>query len=418
MGEGHGSARVDAWAGHVTFALPATPRADTISVPDYASLTDALAAAASGDTVLVTAETVHVTTDQIDIPAGVCLRSLNGRDAHTIYVPQYGIKFAPDVTDPEPSIPEGFTIHDATSGASVKFRNNPDARALDNRIVSLAGGAFSVGGGGGVIHGNEMLCAPFALDRALDINTGAETYLEISSNVILCPGLGLSVYDEKVGSAYVEFRNNTIVHPGYVTQACSWSFVDDVIVVSHNILYGFWIDCYDLSGGASGFSMDYNCIWFSGSSPETDCDLYSWPGNFEADPLFCDISGPSSLDLRLRPDSPCLHGGEGGSLIGALGAGCGVVHVDEAGRAATSLGLRVIPAPVVGRASIAFDESHAGRSAFITIYDVTGRLVVELEAEHSPVTWIRRGKDGTPGVYFVELRASTGARNVQRIVAR
>jgi hypothetical protein len=81
-------------------------------------------------------------------------------------------------------------------------------------------------------------------------------------------------------------------------------------------------------------------VGFSGNSIETSCNVY-WDnplGNtsgfqpdstdLEADPLFCDVD---ANDFRVSAASPCLPGNGHPScteLIGAWGAGCGVVAVD------------------------------------------------------------------------------------------
>jgi hypothetical protein len=44
------------------------------------------------------------------------------------------------------------------------------------------------------------------------------------------------------------------------------------------------------------------------------------PGNFAADPLFCDAA---ALDFTLQADSPCAPGGSACGLVGAEDVGCG-----------------------------------------------------------------------------------------------
>lgn len=68
----------------------------------------------------------------------------------------------------------------------------------------------------------------------------------------------------------------------------------------------------------------YNDVWGNGDDvgPGSECEqeILGYNGNISDDPLFC---APSLGDFTVGEDSPCLAAGEGGSDIGAFGAGCG-----------------------------------------------------------------------------------------------
>ncbi len=65
-------------------------------------------------------------------------------------------------------------------------------------------------------------------------------------------------------------------------------------------------------------------IYISGGNAlVTFCDVESGQagtGNIDSDPMFC---GAGDIDFTIDSDSPCMHGGLNGCIMGAFGPGCG-----------------------------------------------------------------------------------------------
>lgn len=106
--------------------------------------------------------------------------------------------------------------------------------------------------------------------------------------------------------------------------------VTDIMTHPDHCIVGRTIDGYGIvcEAAASSFCSDY---WANDLGPGGSwfCSYDEQYGNISVDPGFCD---PAIGDFGLRKDSPCVpgnHGGYGCDVIGARGVGCGWVSVEK-----------------------------------------------------------------------------------------
>lgn len=170
----------------------------------------------------------------------------------------------------------------------------------------------------------------------------------------------------------------------------------------------------------------YTC-WFQGkeSLPEGS----DGPGNFRADPLFCEYpSWPEDTPYEawLEPESPCIGTGLGGENIGARYGICGVTGVDDpAIWESPSSAFRAWPNPASGYVMIELESEVSAGSAF-EVVDALGRRVATIPGPSvtgvSTLAWDTRDAAGhavPSGAYFVRLVApsSDGRQDAgQRVV--
>jgi hypothetical protein len=201
------------------------------------------------------------------------------------------------------------------------------------------------------------------------------------------------------------FKNNTFDTSGIVTDVI-WGFPTDFTwVFINNIING--VSCQDHTPPDS-LEFRHNDAWPYPWPPDPECA--PGPGNFFADPLFCD---EIEEDFRLEPESPCLGAGENGEDIGARIGVCWdpAAVGGERGRGGGQGLLAPEPNPSSGPVKLSW-EGDAGRDVEVDVLDVRGRLVRRLSgAGHGPILWDGRdagGREVPGGIYF--LRVLTGGR--------
>lgn len=140
------------------------------------------------------------------------------------------------------------------------------------------------------------------------------------------------------------------------------------------------------------------------------------PGDFLADPLFCDALGG---DFRVSSDSP-LSDRPGCGPIGALGVGCAVATRADAGFRI----VQVSPSPAAGPLRIDFTLPTPA-DVTIEVFDVQGRMIATpARGPHSAgrhtVEWSGRTASGTAaaGIYLVRYRFPGGHDDRRLVLAR
>lgn len=158
------------------------------------------------------------------------------------------------------------------------------------------------------------------------------------------------------------------------------------------------LSCSDLYGNAGG-------DWTGVIADQLDVN-----GNFTAHPRFCDLAVGL---LTLGSNSPCLPENNAcGTLVGALGEGCGAVSVESLPGAAAPVVLAgCYPNPFNPSTNIRFALAAPAR-VDLAVFDVGGRSICRLvpglmlEAGEYERIWDGRDASGrvcSSGVYFLRL---------------
>ena len=170
------------------------------------------------------------------------------------------------------------------------------------------------------------------------------------------------------------------------------------------------------SSFGSGSHIISTIIWFGSIYTMGEnynyCDIQGgWPsgtGNINADPLFCNsIVG----DYHIAANSPCLGTGQGGTTIGALSQGCGVI-VDVENQLVLPtqyILLENYPNPFNPSTTIKISIPLA---SFVTlkVFDIRGIELKRLISGHLNAgehSYIWNAKDYSSGTYFVKLQTDT-----------
>ncbi len=316
-------------------ARAATITVDDSGGADFMTIGDALAAAATGDTVLV-ADGTYTGPDnrQMDFDAkNIVLVSVNGAASTTIDC--QGISFAFDITagvDSTAAI-QGFTIANsngeisgggiwvshsnprildcvfancgnASNGAGVELRDTPPIVVSGCTFISNS----ATYRGGAVFAGDSFVTIEGCLFCDNTVAT-TETHYSYGGGAIFFDNGAATALVRNctfAGNAAANGQASAILHTeGTVTvENCifsfgsGWSAVTGTCTVSHSVVFG--------NLGAGGDSLE--------------CYHHE---NLVVDPLFCEMAAD---DYTLCANSPCLPGSSQnpwGEPVGALGSGCG-----------------------------------------------------------------------------------------------
>jgi hypothetical protein len=395
--------------------------AATIHVPgDYATISEALAVAVSGDIVLL-AEGLHYESNQVNMRAGV--RLIGAGTYETVKVRIRGIRVVwPAEGDSSLTAIENIhfeSIDDATPILAV--RGNPFTTVRNCRFYTNQAIVFQ---GGGKFEHNWVI-KPDVFDEedsfaVIEGVWGVPGELYVAWNEFLLGSGGLVIHPrEWVTKA--EIDHNTFVYPGWPPFPTPGYFDYGAAEfrVSNNIFWGVEHICSDFGELGGSIVYDYNCFWPWINWPQFDCHL--GVGGFEANPLFCDIGDPWFWDWRLDPNSPCIGTGEGGTNIGAREIGCKLVPVlppPDGDYPAAPLGLTLLmPNPFTPPLRVRCAVPPPGVRGRVDVFDPAGRQVRTLadgwlRGDMNSWTWDGRGISGDPvssGTYFVRLQTGQGS---------
>jgi len=378
----------------VSLALlaPSSLRADVIRVPeDHTSVYDALEAAVSGDSVLVSPGE-HVETELLTIDAGVTLLGDGPRDDILIWVYE-GLTLASGAE----SVRLENVVLAINSGSRVSpiHAENAQCELVGNLIVDgyFAGdiGSLISGLGGGIVLGNQ-----FESGRAQCLYLRGDSPWTLEGNTI-----GPQCYlNGEAGTVLVSFpevpslmvRQNTFLGGDVLLDAQEFAFVNNI--VSNTSLIG--------CPAEQAESVHHNLFaWIENSGTECLPNGGGEGNIWGVDPEFCD----EDCDARLLPTSPAVGAGENGETLGAWPVGCGVTAVGDGNASTVQLHGRPFPNPSRGVTSLRIETADV---TSVTILDATGRLVdrVDLRGPGQVITWDgldAEGRDVGAGVYFVRI---------------
>lgn len=306
---------------------------------------------------------------------------------------------------------------------------------VDSCYINLMGSAgsrmlFQQGMYGWTFRHNVMLCH----GRPIDAGDVKGKNLIDHNTFVGGPWLGIVNFDktetEPGFGDTVTFTNN-ILYSGYAG--------DTADVVSNYCSFFAHSQAFD-SAGVGRLVSDHNLYTYYGwrSAPgdrahRWDQGNYSptgpgglWSQVFGLDahsvygsPMFMDSTQSLIFDPRLRPGSPAIGAGTGGSDIGAI-AFAGVLDAPPP-RAPDPPGTRAWPNPGRGGFQVSYSMRRPG-AVRLVVLDVSGRRVRQIREQRGAGEHVMRwdgqtqsGEPTPPGVYFLELR--TGEHEaVHRVV--
>jgi len=347
-------------------AWSATIHVDWGGGGDYTTITEAVAAATSGDTVLIACGTYC--EHDIEIGTNLVLRSETGHaDCVTIdgqglgkvcrlsieELPSVieGITFANGYQD-SPWFPGGgLAIYDAPvtvrrcafhnntgpeGGGASAYGGPDDEGTVTFEECEFIGNHSGCGGGGLETDGTASLIlncvfignSASASGGGLQVSGGSA--VKVSGCIFLDNEAGYRGGAIRCRGAVVLIAVSTLVGNRAPTAACLMSAHEAHVSVERSVL------AFGLSGGAVACvyegTVDVWCSDIYGNAGGDWVDCITGQGginaNMSEDPLFCgerDATAP----FMLHSDSPCAADNSPcGLLVGALGVGCGSTPVD------------------------------------------------------------------------------------------
>lgn len=354
-----------------------------IEVPaHYPTIQSAIHAASDGDSIFVAPGAYPVTTsivnDRVNYLSLLGSRLQDGSRASIIYPAENAGTFDCIVfRNIIGGQLAGFEIQPGVSG--VELQNCRDTKIFRNYIHQK-----------NEFHGNGILISG---SRRIEI-----TECVLDSNEF--HGIALdSSHDIHIGHNSI-LRTRVLDGIAFGANCSDITIKNNIIALNHEA--GIETD----NSTPLNFLHDFNCFWQNRLGAITGQEI--GPHSFEADPRWVDID---QGNYYLQPGSPCLHTGENGTSIGALGQAitrlsAGPSEIPEV------FGLsQNFPNPFNPMTDIHF---QLPQSTYVTliIYDILGqeiRVLVDREERATgvySVRWDGKNNQGQPvgsGIYFYRI---------------
>jgi hypothetical protein len=414
--------------------------ATTINIPDdYVTISEGLAAAAPGDTVLV-GPGIYLEQPLV-MSVGVCLRGATGDPADVVIDAQRlgRVLTCTDLDDPvrieDLTLTGGLTTMENSGSAMAggllirsTYAEVRNCRVIDNEAENEGGGiACDLGSDslitGCLVAGNISIDGPGIACRA------SSPLLE---NCVIANNDGL-VWGGALfcrSGANPRVVSCTMVGNDAHFGAGIWALDGPNIVVENSIIafgiHGEGIFAYDNPSVPSDIHLICCNVFgnqgggYGGTSP----DQTGIDGNIAIDPLFCDME---NLDFTLAADSPCLPENNSCNMrMGALGQGCNATSGVEDGLPAVTRLVQNMPNPFNPQTVITFELAQE-EAVTLFIFDASGRRVRDLIAgevrtagDHH-ITWDGRddsGRELPSGIYLYRLTFDRGVETKKMTLAK
>jgi len=414
--------------------------ATTINIPaDFLTVSEGLATAAPGDTILVGAG--NYLEQPLAMSVGVCLRGAAGDPAEVVIDAQRlgRTLTCSNLDDPvwieDLTLTGGWTNMENmehTMGGGLYVRSTyaevRNCRFIANEAEIEGGGLSFDMGSNGLISGclvadNISIDGPGIACRASS---------PLVENCIIANNDGLvwggAIFCRTGANPHVV--SCTMVGNDAHFGAGIWAVDCLDIVVENSILafgiHGEGIFAYDNPSHPSEIHLICCNVFgnqgggYGGTSP----DQTGIDGNIALDPLFCDME---NLDFTLAADSPCLpQNNTCDTQMGALGQGCHATSaVDNELPTVTRL-VQNMPNPFNPYTVITFELARQ-EAVTLFIYDASGRRVRNLiagdvrSAGDHHTTWDGRndsGREMPSGIYLYRLTSSSGVETKKMTLAK
>ena len=191
------------------------------------------------------------------------------------------------------------------SGGGISLKDNSDLEGNNIRLI----GNEAEGLGGGLYVNNADPDFSFLLLANNLASSGGGTYIRNNSSVVF---------------SNVTIANNTA---GLYGDGIYLRDNSDLVVLNSVIWSNGSSPIYFRSDGEEvEMSVNYSLIQGSEDSiDDNENGVIEWgTGNIDEEPYFCNAPGGN---YYIRQNSPCLYGGEDGSLVGCFTSGCGPINV-------------------------------------------------------------------------------------------
>lgn len=451
-----------AFAAGAVCALPGDASAATIRVDqggggDYHTIQAGIAAASEGDTVLVVAGTYTGSANR-DLDFGgvnLTLAAEDGPGAVVLDCQGAGRGFHLHTGEDTTSVITGLTVVDGYSadrggglyldGASPKLVSCSFVQCLaGNGSDGLGGGAFVDGSAPRFLDCTFRECEAYDAGGMFCYNAPAVlTGCLFIDNNATHGGGGIRILSQPTVLRGCTFAGNTAPTFGGAVFCCySSPTITDCTFWENDAVQGGGIYGFDASPtitncivagsptgsglycpGSGSFAVSYSCIFGNAGGDDPCGDAGN---NIFVDPRFCDAAGG---DLMLEDCSPCLGAGQGGSDIGAWGAGCMCSDpsgIEGEGDVGHSRLLAFAPNPFASDTRVLYWAPPGGPPVTVAVYGLRGRRVRTLtkgavEPGRHELRWDgtdESGRDVASGVYFVRYESGGLATTGKVLIVR
>lgn len=341
--------------------------------------------------------------------------------------------------------PEGGTVLDGENMTQVIV--GEDVIKVNVSDLTIQGGVGDNGGGVIIINSDSVSFTKVTIQDNSVKYDGAGIHATYSSVTVEDAifrhntaryGAGIATFDSEVNVSRSLFHDDSSSLGAALFLNASSSFLDQLTIADNKVVgLGGAITlresgkttlknsiCWN-NGDRSLFLYTNTALSVlhsdiqGGISAVVGDSIYFLDGNIDLDPLFCH---PKGEVYSLAENSPCIAAGENGVNMGALDIGC-TVSIDEQAMLPMEHTLyQNFPNPFNPVTTIRYGLKE-NTQVSLTIYDITGKTVIELEERDQVAGWYnfswsgidQRGRQMSTGVYFCRLQAGSYSKTIKMV---